>query len=115
MNYELLNSQNEVVNIIVLDNLNDWPIPEGYSLREISSPETPVIAQPLTQLAFLRRFTAAERIAIRSSTDPVILDFMHLVSLAQDILVTDEDTIMGVGYLAQEGYILPERVEQILA
>lgn len=115
MNYELLNAENEVVNTIVLNNLSDWPVPEGHSLRELPEPEITVIPQLLTQLAFLRRFTASERIAIRSSTDPIIQDFLQLVSLAQDILVTDPDTQMGVGYLAQQGYIAPERVAEILA
>ena len=115
MNYELLNENNEGVNTIVLDDINDWPIPEGHTLRELPTPEASIIAVPLTQLAFLRRFTAPERIAIRASTDPIIQDFLQLVSLAQDILVTDPDTIMGVGYLAQQGYIAPDRVAEILA
>ena len=114
MNYELLNAQNEVINTIVLDDINDWPIPEGHTLRELPEPEL-ITSQPLTQLAFLRRFTAPERIAIRASTDPIIQDFLQLVSLAQDILVTDPDTQMGVGYLVQQGFIAPERVAEILA
>ncbi len=114
MNYELLNAENEVVNTIVLDNLNDWPVPEGHTLRELPDIPVPAIQQSLTQLAFLRRFTASERIAIRASTDPVIQDFLQLVSLAQEILVTDPDTQMGVGYLAQQGFIAPERVAEIL-
>ncbi len=115
MNYELLNAQNEVVNTIVLDDINAWTPPEGHTLRELPEPEPVITPQPLTQLAFLRRFTAPERIAIRASTDPVIQDFLQLVSLAQDILVTDPDTQMGVGYLAQQGFIAPERVAEILA
>lgn len=115
MNYELLNAENEVVNTIVLDNLNDWPVPEGHTLRELPDIPVPAIQQSLTQLAFLRRFTTSERIAIRASTDPVIQDFFHLLSLAQDIVVTDSDTQMGVGYLAQQGFIAPERVAEILA
>ncbi len=81
------------------------------------TPTPPSIPEPtpLTQLAFLRRFTAPERIAIRASTDPIIVDFMHLVNLAQDILVTDSDTRMGVNYLAQQCLIAPERVSEILA
>lgn len=115
MNYELLNAQNEVVNTIVIDDLNSWPITEGHTLRELPTPESSIISVPLTQLAFLRRFTAAERIAIRASTDPVIQDFLQLVSLAQDILVTDPDTQMGVGYLAQHGFIEESRVAEILS
>lgn len=87
---------------------------EASGLFTLAPPTIPEPA-PLTQLAFLRRFTAPERIAIRASTDPIIVDFLHLVNLAQDILVTDSDTAMGVNYLAQQGLIAPERVAEILA
>lgn len=72
-------------------------------------------AVPLTQLQFLRRFTAQERIAIRSSTDPVIIDFLHLLDLAQEVLTDDPDTVAAIGYLEQQGYIDAGRGEEILA
>ncbi len=67
----------------------------------IFTPPDP-ITQPilsLSQLSFLRKFTAEERIAIRSSIDPIIIDFLHLLNLAQDINLSDPDTIAGVNYL----------------
>lgn len=70
--------------------------------------------QPLTQLAFLRRFTAAERIAIRASTDAVVQDFLHLLGLAQDIRVDDADTVAGVNYLEQESLLATGRAAAIL-
>lgn len=69
----------------------------------------------LTPLQFLRRFTLAERIAIRNAMNPIIMDFLNLISLAQDIQTSDPDTQMGIGYLAQQGLIAPERVAEILA
>ena len=80
----------------------------------ISGPEFKT-KKVLTQLAFLRRFTAEERITIRSSSDPIIQDFLHLVNLAQDIDVEDPDTIMGVGYLEASGLIASGRALEILA
>ncbi|MBP8282825.1 MAG: hypothetical protein KAX46_02760 [Chromatiaceae bacterium] len=69
---------------------------------------------PLTQLAFLRRFTAAERIAIRASTDAVVQDFLHLLGLAQDVRVDDADTVAGVNYLEQEALLATGRAAVIL-
>jgi hypothetical protein len=46
--------------------------------------------------------------------NPIIMDFLNLISLAQDIQTTDPDTQMGIGYLAQQGLIAPERVSEIL-
>jgi hypothetical protein len=70
---------------------------------------------PMTPLAFLRRFTAEERITIRASTDPLIVDFIALVNLAQDILLDDPDTMRGVGYLEQQGLLAAGRTAEILA
>jgi hypothetical protein len=69
----------------------------------------------LTPLQFLRRFTLAERIAVRNAMNPIIMDFLNLISLAQDIQTTDPDTQMGIGYLAQQGLIAPERIVELLA
>lgn len=70
---------------------------------------------PLTQLNFLRRFTAPERIAIRASADPVVIDFLHLLSLAQSVRLDDADTLAGVGYLEQAGLVAVGRAAEILA
>jgi len=83
----------------------------------VFTPPEPVAAPPaqLTQLAFLRRFTAPERIAIRGSADPVVIDFLHLLSLAREIRLDDPDTLAGVGYLEQAGLVVAGRAAEILA
>jgi len=68
----------------------------------------------LTKLQFLRLFTTGERIAIRASTDPVIVDFMQLLDLAQDVRLDDPDTVQGVHYLESEGLIAAGRAAEIL-
>ncbi len=68
----------------------------------------------LTKLQFLRLFTTAERIAIRASADPVIVDFLQLLDLAQDVRLDDPDTVQGVHYLESEGLIAPGRAAEIL-
>ena len=69
----------------------------------------------LTRLEFLTRFTASERIAIRASTDPIVVDFMELLNLATYIDVGDQNTIDGVNYLASQNLIAAGRVAEILA
>lgn len=71
----------------------------------------------LTRLKFARRFTQAERIAIRAakSTDTIIQDADALMQLAGYIDVKDDDTIQYVNYLATKSLISPDRVDQILA
>lgn len=60
----------------------------------------------ISGVAYLRRFTQAQRIAIRTlaETDPIARDLMHLLdsTIAQGGMVNllDPDTIAGVGYLA---------------
>ena len=70
---------------------------------------------PLTQLAFLRRFTAEERIASRASADPVVQDFLHLLGLAQEIRLDDADTVAGVHYLESLGLLAEGRAAEVLA
>lgn len=78
------------------------------------SPSSSVPAVQQTQLAFLRRFTSEERIAIRASTDPLVQDFLSLLALAQDVRLDDPDTIAGVGYLEGLGLLAPGRGSAIL-
>lgn len=80
---------------------------------EFQQPE-PIREMQLTKLKFLRRFTAEERIAIRASTSPVIVDFMSLLDLAQDVRLDDPDTIQGVRYLESLDLISAGRAEEIL-
>jgi len=58
---------------------------------------------PVTQLSkvdFLKRFMAAERIAIRALTDPAVVDFLHLLDLADYVDLADPETQQGVSYVA---------------
>jgi len=72
------------------------------------------IFSPVTRLEFLRRFTPEQRIAIRASTDPVIIDGRELLDLAQDVLANDPDTVRYVRYLEQTGFISAEDANRIL-
>lgn len=117
--YEVISAQGAVVNTIVLADPGAWTPPAGCSVRlyvapppEESSGDPP--APILTQLAFLRRFTPEERIAIRASNDLVVQDFLHLLGLAQDIRLDDADTVAGVGYLESLGLLAAGRAAVVL-
>lgn len=113
--YKLINSKGVHVNTIMLSDDSDWEIPEGFTLEllEIPQPQKIPILE-LTQLEFLRRFTSQERIAAKTSADPVIEDFMYLLTLAQNIRLDDPDTIAGVNYLEQQGILAEGRATEIL-
>lgn len=77
---------------------------------------TPEPDNRITRLAFKSRMTTAERIAIRSAsqTDPIIFDFMDLVSDAQFIDLSRQDTKDGVNYLESQGHLAAGRASEIL-
>lgn len=90
-----------------------WNYADG-ALIAPEAPEPHPVVQ-LTQLAFLRRFTTPERIAITASPDPLVQDFLTLLGMAQDVRLDDADTVMGTNYLEQSGLIGAGRAAAILA
>lgn len=73
----------------------------------------------LTRLQFMRRFSDAERAAIRAARDSGrsqdLLDFWELLQLASQINVNDPDIQSGVVMLEQAGLIGTGRIKQITA
>ena len=79
--------------------------------------KAPVIVLPtnsLSRLDFLRSFTAQQRIAIRAANDPIIVDAMDLLNLAETVELDDPDTVYFVNYLATQGFITIEDANRIL-
>lgn len=69
---------------------------------------------PLTKLQFLERFTTQERIAIRSSTDPIVIDFMDLLTMSQEVDLINPSVTLGLQYLASINLIQSSRIAEIL-
>lgn len=67
-----------------------------------------------SKLEFMTRFTIQERLAAKSSTDPVVQDVLNLLNLAEFVDITDSNTINGVMYLAYVGIITQQRAVEIL-
>lgn len=93
-------------------------LPEYWAARKRIEEETAKAQEEarkvLTPLAFLRRFTPAERISMQSSGDPVVGDGLLMMQVAQDVRLNDPDTVAFVHYAAQRGYITAGRVAEIL-
>lgn len=77
--------------------------------------KAPRPAVPITKLTFLRRFTAEERIAIRASTDPIIVDFLQLLDMASEVRVDDPDTVAALNYFEAQELLAAGRAAEILA
>jgi len=71
----------------------------------------------LTKLEYQSRFTAAERIKIRTAakTDPVVEDILALMDSATEIVLVDDRTIQAANALEALGHLSPGRAAEILA
>jgi predicted TPR repeat methyltransferase len=68
-----------------------------------------------TRVAFLSRFTVAELVAIRASTDQVVKDIMSRIDVLRYINLQEQLTVDSVAYFAQVGLIAPERAAEVTA
>ena len=96
---------------LVQDVRND---PHWEPWHDVLATATPY-RKPMRTVDFMRLFTQAERIDIRSSTDPIIIDFRDLISVTPTVDLDDPDTINGIQYLARGNIIDSERAAEILS
>lgn len=86
---------------------------------EVVEPVAPPQAVPVyewTTLDFLRRFTPAERIGIRTAraTNPVLNDLFSMLEQATTVRSNAPDLIAGLGYIVSLGLLTPARRDAIL-
>lgn len=74
------------------------------------------VAKPtvITALDFIRRFTLSERAAIIGSNDNVVKAFQFELTKADNVDLTDPDTVQGTNYLEAQAIIAAGRAAQIL-
>jgi len=95
--------------------------PEGFMQKLIDGQLANLVASyvvtSLTKRAFLERFTAAERVAIRTEAQAniAIQDYLELVNVSDNIDLTYTTTIEGVQELEGAGLIEQGRAAEILA
>ena len=101
------------------DKATDFPeYPFAQYNHVLKKPEVvPPVQRTITKLEYLRRFTTAERVAIRAaaSANPVLDDYLKLMELAQEINLDDVDTVAAVQMLEQSGLIDAGRAAEVLA
>lgn len=89
--------------------------PEGSEvISTYRDPDT--LVEPIRRIttgAFRRRFTLEEKIAIESSTDPVVKVLDKDLASSAFVDLDFLDTIDGIRYFASKGLIKPERVDQL--
>ena len=120
--YFLINPQNEIINRVLADSPELALLgcePGTQAVTELSpehhEPAPPIVAPaPMSKLEFLRRFTAEERIALRASADPVVVDFMALLDLASEVRTGDRDTVAAMEYMSALGLLAEGRTAEIL-
>lgn len=96
-----------------------------YPFEQFNHIPQKVIVEPVPRevsgVSYLRRFSQAERIAIRAAAtqNPVLDDYLRLldITIAQGGIVNldDEDTVTAVNLLEQAGLIAAGRAAEILA
>lgn len=104
------------------------PLPEGLAAKEFAvrpegmdwNPVTldfdipiPTPARTVAAVEFMQLFTVQERIAIRSSGDPVLEDFLDMVRVAGTISMDHPMVVQGLGYLVQRGIVTKARADEI--
>lgn len=122
----------EVVNTIEADqSYLDAIVSQYDSIVELIPPPEPEPAPPpelvppapepirVSPIEFKLLFTSAERVAIKDArtTDPIIDDFFDIIDDPRltEVNLSLNSTISAINYLAAQGLIQPERVDQILA
>lgn len=109
----------EVVYAYMSDEAVDWPEYPFALFNHIPEKEhTPQAPdRVITRLAYLRRFTQSERVAIREAAQAsmALADYLALLELAQEVDLDDPDTAAGVNALVAAGLLTPERGAEVLA
>ncbi len=108
----------------VADTPNPEHFQEGWRLEcvedayGVMTEEAPIVPTgvTLTKLEYLRRFTQAERITIRTvaETNPILADYMELLNIATEVNTNDPDTVAAVHMLEAVGLIATGRAKEIL-
>jgi hypothetical protein len=80
-------------------------------------PDIPNPSRIMTHLAFMKRLTTEERVAISSLEDsqPLIRDWAKMFSMAEEINLDDPDLVQGLYGLEQMGLLAAGRAAEVLA
>jgi hypothetical protein len=74
----------------------------------------PDAIRKISKRAFMRRFTQAERIAIRKSTDDIVIDIHEDLKATSNVDLDLQDTEDALAYLTSVGILVSGRKDEIL-
>lgn len=93
--------------------------------RYVYSPPSALLSRKVPPIEFKLLFSAPERVAIKTSTDPVIMDFYELVEQQREVNTRDPDrglidlslqsTRDALGYMVTKEILTAARMEAILS
>ena len=85
--------------------------------KQYNTPKEPEADKPIrliTKRSFMRRFDMSERIAIRKSTDDIVIDIYEDLKIASNVNLDLQDTIDALNYLDSQGLLTVSTVEGLL-
>lgn len=88
-----------------------------YDGATFAAPAPLPVENVISKVQYLKRFTQAERIAIREAakTSAVVNDYVQLLDAASDVDLADPDTVAGVQQLESAGLLAAGRAVEVLA
>lgn len=86
-----------------------------YSAGVFSEPPAPQSVRKISRIDFMRRIPVAKRIGIRQSTDPVVVDFLAMLDVVEQVELDNSDTIAGKNYLVQQGLLTADEGAALIA
>ena len=89
----------------------------NYSVDHRFFPEALPVSDEISAIAYKMLFTLSERVAIKNSTDPVVIELNELANdpRLSTVNLSDKNTIDGVNYLVSAGLLTQERADMILS
>lgn len=114
-----------VINIVKADKkLNDnfvglggQRVRIGDTFNGESFTESEVVSngiRTVTKRSFMQRFDQSERIAIRKSTDDIVIDIHEDLKMASNVDLDHPDTVSAVAYLGSAGLLTVSTVSDLL-
>lgn len=112
--YKILDSAGG--NVINTIRASEAYVAARYAHYELMEEPAKSFGTKITPLALQRRFTQAERKAIRTAgkSNDDVQDFIELCKIAREINLTDPDTVTGVQAMESAGLLDPGRADEIL-
>lgn len=96
----------DLPDLIPLQSLSDCNLGDTFLNGEFVRPE--IVTQVITQItvgAFRRRLTLAEKIAVKTSSDPVIQVFNDDLMSLTYVDIKDPELLIGLQYMASENLL----------